>query len=101
MERKKTPLIPQALQKLREEQSELEHRLSSLRSEVSSVQDRNVALERSLSAETRIKLDLFSALGEAKRENEIVEGKFLLCRTEVVRSFILEILHLGSRFVSV
>ncbi|KAI5712406.1 hypothetical protein M8J76_009642 [Diaphorina citri] len=65
----------QALQKLREEQSELEHRLSSLRSEVSSVQDRNVALERSLSAETRIKLDLFSALGEAKRENEIVEGK--------------------------
>jgi hypothetical protein len=29
----------------------------------------------SLSEETRIKLDLFSALGEAKRQIEILKGK--------------------------
>uniref|UniRef100_T1HCJ0 Macoilin n=1 Tax=Rhodnius prolixus TaxID=13249 RepID=T1HCJ0_RHOPR len=38
---------------------------------VSVLQDKNSHLENSLSAETRIKLDLFSALGEAKRHLEI------------------------------
>lgn len=70
-------LYLQSLLRLREDQTELEHRLSSLRREVIHVQDRNVLLEKSLSDETRIKLDLFSALGEAKRENEIVEGELI------------------------
>lgn len=42
---------------------------------LSALQDKNSHLENSLSAETRIKLDLFSALGEAKRQLEIRESK--------------------------
>lgn len=38
------------------------------------MQDKNIHLENSLSAETRLKLDLFSALGEAKRQLEISHG---------------------------
>ncbi|XP_046737488.1 macoilin-1 isoform X2 [Diprion similis] len=45
----------------------------------SALQDKNAHLENSLSAETRIKLDLFSALGEAKRQLEIRES---LIRTQ-------------------
>ncbi|XP_012268834.2 macoilin-1 isoform X2 [Athalia rosae] len=41
---------------------------------LSALQDKNAHLENSLSAETRIKLDLFSALGEAKRQLEIRES---------------------------
>ncbi|XP_043275964.1 macoilin-1 isoform X2 [Venturia canescens] len=41
---------------------------------LSALQDKNSHLENSLSAETRIKLDLFSALGEAKRQLEIRES---------------------------
>ncbi|KAL0124847.1 hypothetical protein PUN28_006599 [Cardiocondyla obscurior] len=41
---------------------------------LSALQDKNAHLENSLSAETRIKLDLFSALGEVKRQLEIREG---------------------------
>jgi len=44
-------------------------------SALSAMQDKNAHLENSLSAETRIKLDLFSALGEAKRQLEIRESK--------------------------
>lgn len=40
-------------------------------SALSTLKDKNAHLEHSLSAETRIKLDLFSALGEAKRQLEI------------------------------
>ena len=45
---------------------------------LSALQDKNTHLENSLSAETRIKLDLFSALGEAKRQLEIKESKYAL-----------------------
>ncbi|KAK2579494.1 hypothetical protein KPH14_010806 [Odynerus spinipes] len=41
---------------------------------LNALQDKNTHLENSLSAETRIKLDLFSALGEAKRQLEIRES---------------------------
>ncbi|XP_043476730.1 macoilin-1 isoform X1 [Leptopilina heterotoma] len=41
---------------------------------LSALQEKNTHLENSLSAETRIKLDLFSALGEAKRQLEIKES---------------------------
>lgn len=47
-----------------------------LMSALSAMQEKNTHLENSLSAETRIKLDLFSALGEAKRQLEIKESKF-------------------------
>lgn len=46
-----------------------------LMSALATMQEKNAHLENSLSAETRIKLDLFSALGEAKRQLEIRESK--------------------------
>lgn len=46
-----------------------------LMSALSAMQEKNTHLENSLSAETRIKLDLFSALGEAKRQLEIRDSK--------------------------
>ncbi|XP_044739563.1 macoilin [Chrysoperla carnea] len=48
-----------------------QHDADILMSALSAMQDKNQHLEDSLSAETRIKLDLFSALGEAKRQLEI------------------------------
>lgn len=38
------------------------------------LRERSLHLERSLSAETRVKLDLFSAVGEAKRQLGLREG---------------------------
>ena len=35
-------------------------------------------LETSLSSETRLKLDLFSALGDAKRQMEIQAGNYII-----------------------
>lgn len=45
-----------------------------LMSALSAMQDKNAHLENSLSAETRLKLDLFSALGDTKRQLEISQG---------------------------
>ncbi|XP_018576568.1 macoilin isoform X2 [Anoplophora glabripennis] len=45
-----------------------------LMSALSAMQEKNSHLENSLSAENRIKLDLFSALGEAKRQLELKEN---------------------------
>jgi len=45
---------------------------------MSALQDKTSHLENSLSAETRLKLDLFSALGEAKRQMEIFQGLCLI-----------------------
>jgi Macoilin family len=55
-----------------ESQSETEVLMSAL----GAIQDKNSHLESSLSAETRLKLDLFSALGEAKRQIEIQQGNW-------------------------
>jgi hypothetical protein len=38
------------------------------------MQEKNIHLENNLSAETRLKMDLFSALGDAKRQVEIQQG---------------------------
>lgn len=46
-----------------------------LRSALAVMQEKNSTLEKNLSAETRVKLDLFSALGEARRQLEIKDGK--------------------------
>jgi hypothetical protein len=40
------------------------------------MQDKNTSLQESLSAETRFKLDLFSALGEARRQLEFANCEF-------------------------
>lgn len=59
----------QSLRQYKENHNDAEILMSAL----SAMQDKNAHLENSLSAETRIKLDLFSALGEAKRQLEIKE----------------------------
>lgn len=46
-----------------------------LMSALSAMQEKNSHLENSLSAENRVKLDLFSALGEAKRQLELRDSK--------------------------
>ena len=46
-----------------------------LMSALAAMQERNTHLENSLSAETRVKMDLFSALGETKRQLEIQQGR--------------------------
>ncbi|XP_015792345.1 macoilin isoform X1 [Tetranychus urticae] len=61
----------QSLRQYKESHGDTEILLSAL----SAMQDKNAHLENSLSAETRLKLDLFSALGEAKRQLEINQGK--------------------------
>lgn len=43
---------------------------------LAAMQDKNTTLEKNLSAETRVKLDLFSALGAAKRQLEISDSKY-------------------------
>lgn len=46
-------------------------RFDLLMAAMTAMQEKTNTLEKQLSAETRVKLDLFSALGEAKRELEI------------------------------
>lgn len=64
-------VFTQALRQYKEAQSETEVLMSAL----AAMQDKNAHLENNLSAETRLKLDLFSALGEAKRQIEIQQGE--------------------------
>lgn len=66
-------LFCQELRKYKENEKDTEVLMSAL----SAMQDKTQHLENSLSAETRIKLDLFSALGDAKRQLEIAQGIFI------------------------
>jgi hypothetical protein len=51
------------------------------------IQERNSQLQDSLSAETRIKLDLFSALGEVKRQLEIANNTIREKERELIVAF--------------
>lgn len=66
--------LTQELRKYKENEKDTEVLMSAL----SAMQEKTQHLENSLSAETRIKLDLFSALGDAKRQLEIAQGGLLL-----------------------
>ena len=50
---------------------------------LNTMQGKNLHLETSLSSETRLKLDLFSALGETRRQYEIVQGQMKAKCSEV------------------
>ncbi|KAL3881423.1 hypothetical protein ACJMK2_027867 [Sinanodonta woodiana] len=63
----------QSLRQFKDAQNETEVLMSAL----SAMQDKNAHLENNLSAETRLKLDLFSALGEAKRQVEIYQAAII------------------------
>lgn len=83
-------------QEMRKIEVQLRNRESQQSSEVlmsalQAMQDKNVTLEKNLSAETRVKLDLFSALGDARRQLEIV--------TCSVRAKEKEILDLKAKIV--
>ncbi len=67
---------------------ESELNAEDLRQKLNSISDKNASLQESLSAETRFKLDLFSALGEARRQLEFANCNFV---------FFFHIL--GSKFV--
>lgn len=54
---------------------ETETRVDTLMVALNLMEDKNISLQESLSAETRFKLDLFSALGEARRQLESVNCK--------------------------
>ena len=49
-----------------------ESRVDTLMVALNLMEDKNTSLQESLSAETRFKLDLFSALGETRRQLEAV-----------------------------
>lgn len=55
-------------------QKKMAKETDTLMSALAAMQEKNLMLEKSLSAETRLKLDLFSALGDAKRQLEIAHG---------------------------
>jgi len=65
--------------RLYDSQNETEVLMSAL----AAMQDKNTHLENSLSAETRLKLDLFSALGDAKRQIEIQQGLLVQKESEL------------------
>ncbi|XP_051880808.1 macoilin-like [Pristis pectinata] len=63
----------QELCKYKENEQDTEMLMAAL----SAMQDKTQHLETNLSAETRIKLDLFSALGDARRQLEIAQGHII------------------------
>lgn len=77
----------QNLRQYRDTHSETEILMSAL----SAMQDKTTHLENSLSAETKIKLDLFSALGEAKRQLEIRESEFVESSLFLLFTWILRV----------
>ncbi|XP_071957097.1 macoilin-1-like [Antedon mediterranea] len=56
---------------------EQQQQTKALMAALAVIKDQNTELENSLSAETRVKLDLFSALGEARRHLEIAQAQLL------------------------
>ncbi|KAK2179211.1 hypothetical protein NP493_506g02063 [Ridgeia piscesae] len=82
----------QTLRQYKEAQNDTEVLMSAL----AAMQDKTTHLENSLSAETRLKLDLFSALGEAKRQMEIHQGLVLQKNAEIsdLKAQIAEVLAL-------
>ncbi|KAI0207593.1 Macoilin [Lamellibrachia satsuma] len=82
----------QTLRQYKETQNDTEVLMSAL----AAMQDKTTHLENSLSAETRLKLDLFSALGEAKRQMEIHQGLVLQKNAEIsdLKAQIAEVLAL-------
>lgn len=66
--------VAQSLRQYKDSHGDTEILMSAL----SAMQEKNAHLEKNLSAETRLKLDLFSALGDTKRQLGINQGKLRL-----------------------
>uniref|UniRef100_A0A8C2ZQY3 Si:dkey-12h9.6 n=1 Tax=Cyclopterus lumpus TaxID=8103 RepID=A0A8C2ZQY3_CYCLU len=72
----------------------VEKETDMLLSTLSAMQEKAQHLEYNLSAETRIKLDLFSALGDARRQLEIAQGSrlFFFSRIKEMKQKIAEVM---------
>ncbi|XP_038058922.1 macoilin-like [Patiria miniata] len=68
---------------LMHERQESQNKTDLLMSALMAMQDRTAKLETSLSAETRLKLDLFSALGDARRQMEIMQTELMKKEREI------------------
>ncbi len=55
-----------------------QNRIDTLMSALNVMEEKNLNLQDSLSAETRFKLDLFSALGETRRQLDAAISKYSL-----------------------
>lgn len=64
-----------SLESLKEQHLKKVAAAAELEHEYNNLQKNHTYLESSLSSETRVKLDLLSALGEAKRKLHIQEGE--------------------------
>ncbi|XP_028415278.1 macoilin-like [Dendronephthya gigantea] len=63
---------------------QLKKETEALMSTLAQIRGKNTHLENSLSSETRLKLDLFSALGETRRRLEISQGQLISKEQEIV-----------------
>ena len=64
-----------------------ESRVDTLMVALNLMEDKNTSLQESLSAETRFKLDLFSALGETRRQLESVNCKLKSIKISLLKFF--------------
>ena len=63
---------------------QLKKETEALMSTLAQIRGKNTHLENSLSSETRLKLDLFSALGETRRRLEISQGQVISKEQEIM-----------------
>lgn len=70
-----------------------ENRIDTLMCALNLMEDKNASLQESLTAETRFKLDLFSALGETRRQLEAVSRNFRLIFFFFSKQFVYVIFH--------
>lgn len=63
---------------------QLKKETETLMSTLAQIRGKNTHLENSLSSETRLKLDLFSALGETRRRLEISQGQLISKEQEIM-----------------
>lgn len=63
---------------------QLKKETEALMSTLAQIRGKNTHLENSLSSETRLKLDLFSALGETRRRLEIAQGQIISKEQEII-----------------
>ena len=64
--------------------TQLKKETEALMSTLAQIRGKNTHLENSLSSETRLKLDLFSALGETRRRLEIAQGQIISKEQEII-----------------
>lgn len=69
----------QELRKMEQELRSREQQSNNDLMHLNELRMKNATLEKNLSAETRVKLDLFSALGSSKREVELRDCKSKFC----------------------